>query len=226
MQERINTFVLAVLAGVFIALGGLLFLVAKSWIPGEWGLFVGALLFPVGLITICFLGFNLYTGKIGLVFRKNTNKTKISTVEWLLWILLGNAAGAFLLGISIYPETLRDTAFSSTVIATGKARETIDPTTLFVKSILCGALVYLAVFFFKESQSVFGKVCGIIVPISFFVFAGHQHCVANMFYMAASGCWSTASLVSLLLCICGNSFGALLIDSLAPKENYLGGITW
>ena len=92
------------------------------------------------------------------------------------------------------------------------AFEFLDIFNMFWKSVLCGALVYLAVYFFGKCDTQFGKVAGIVVPIAFFVLAGFQHCVANMFYMAAGGFWTLNSFVSLLIVTFGNSVGAILLD--------------
>ena len=88
----------------------------------------------------------------------------------------------------------------------------------YYKSILCGALVYIAIFLFNRLNTNFGKVIGIIVPISFFVYAGFQHCIANMFYIAAGGVWNLNAFIGLLICILGNSIGALLLDLFVKYE--------
>lgn len=220
--RRLNVFLYGIYAGLAIALGGTLFLLCKAYIPDysfSLSQLIGALVFPVGLLLVCFLKLNLYTGKIGMAFRnKKLDKKDLNVFEWLLWILLGNAVGAFALGFAIYGLTFIDAhnAFSQAVFAAGKAREVaFDFDGLFgmaLRSVLCGALVYAAIYFYGRLPNTFGKVLGIIVPIAFFVYAGFQHCIANMFYIAASGTWTLNSFVGLLLCIGGNSVGALLLD--------------
>ena len=56
-MNRIKTFVYAILAGVSIAIGGTVFLSVENKM-------IGALLFTVGLFTVCTFGFNLFTGKV------------------------------------------------------------------------------------------------------------------------------------------------------------------
>ena len=222
LKPRLITFLLSIAAGAAIALGGILFLLSSAFIPSDFVIdkkLIGALLFPVGLILVCYLRLNLYTGKIGMAFRnKKLDKKGLPTWEWLITILLGNAVGAFLIGTIIYLICLPldGTAFKAAVIAAGASRDmAFEFQPIFdmsYKSIFCGMLVYIAIFFFNRLDNQFGKIVGIIVPIAFFVYAGFQHCVANMFYMAASGCWTWNYLVGLLITIVGNSLGALLLD--------------
>ena len=228
LKRRLNVLLYAILAGAAIAFGGILFILTKAYIPKNAIIdpaLVGALLFPVGLLLVCYFKLNLYTGKIGMAFRnKKLDKKGLNVWEWLVNILIGNAIGAIFIGVIVYLITLAipGTDFSSAVQIVGKSRimhfNFVEIFNMSYKSILCGALVYIAIFLFNRLPNQFGKVVGIIVPISFFVLAGFQHCVANMFYIAASGVWGPESLVGLLICILGNSIGALLLDLFVKYE--------
>ena len=69
MKNRLIVLFYAILAGAAIAFGGLLFLLSKAFIPADSPVpsqLVGALLFPVGLLLVCYFKLNLYTGKIGM----------------------------------------------------------------------------------------------------------------------------------------------------------------
>ena len=222
IKNRLNVLIFAIFAGIAIALGGILFILAKAYIPENNIIsptLVGALLFPVGLLLVCYFKFNLYTGKIGIAFRnKKIDKKGLNVWEWLFIILIGNAIGAMAVGAITYLFTLidKESAFSLATYATGNSRimnyDFVSIFNMSYKSILCGALVYIAIYLFNRLDNDFGKVIGIIVPIAFFVYAGFQHCVANMFYIAAGNAWNLHSLIGLLICIIGNSIGALLLD--------------
>lgn len=228
MKNRLIVFLYAILAGVAIALGGLLFILAKALIPENniiAASLVGALLFPIGLLLVCYFKFNLYTGKIGMAFRnKKLDKKGLNVFEWLINILLGNAVGAMGFGLIIYALTFinKDSAFSTAVYSTGLSRSMAfnfeGIFNMTYRSILCGALVYIAIYLFNRLDNNFGKVVGVVVPIAFFVFAGFQHCVANMFYIAAGGIWNFNAFIGLLICILGNSIGALLLDLFVKYE--------
>lgn len=228
MKNRLIVFLYAILAGAAIALGGLLFILAKALIPDNniiAASLVGALLFPVGLLLVCYFKFNLYTGKIGMAFRnKKLDKKGLNVFEWLINILLGNAVGAMGFGLIIYALTFinKDSAFSVAVYSTGLSRSMAfnfeGIFNMTYRSILCGALVYIAIYLFNRLDNNFGKVVGVVVPIAFFVFAGFQHCVANMFYIAAGGIWNLNAFIGLIICILGNSIGALLLDLFVKYE--------
>ena len=143
---------------------------------------------------------------------KDINTNDLNVLEWLFLILLGNAVGAFGFGLLVYPFSFLGNQFSDTIHSIGSARETMNAFEMFGTSILCGILVYIAVYLFNNSKQHFGRITGILCPIALFVLAGFQHCVANMFYMAASGHWGLASTVALLVCIIGNSVGGLVAN--------------
>ncbi len=219
MKARLKVFLYAIGAGAAIALGGILYLISVAYIPNEYGKLVGSLLFPIGLLLVLFFKLNLYTGKIGVAFRnKSLNKEGMPTIEWLINILIGNVVGAFIVGFIIYGFTQLgpNSKFALAVINAGNSRDM--PYTakgildMIYKSILCGMLVYIAVLLFNKGPTMFIKVVGVIVSIAFFVFAGFQHCVANMFYLAASFTWTSNFIVGLLITIIGNSLGAIVLD--------------
>ena len=70
-MKKLETFVKAIIAGGFIGIGGTVYLMAESKI-------VGALLFSVGLFSICTMNFNLFTGKVCYVFE---NKLTLFTFK-------------------------------------------------------------------------------------------------------------------------------------------------
>jgi formate/nitrite transporter len=53
----------------------------------------------------------------------------------------------------------------------------------FVSGVLCNALVCMAVWLSLAGRSVIDKAIAIVLPISAFVAAGFEHCVANMYFI-------------------------------------------
>ena len=76
-----KTFVSGILAGISIAIGGLVFLSVENRV-------IGAALFTVGLFSVCSFGFHLFTGKVCYVFQQDRNYALDLPVIWL-----GNLAG-------------------------------------------------------------------------------------------------------------------------------------
>ncbi len=58
-----------------------------------------------------------------------------------------------------------------------------DAVTLFFKGVLCNLLVCLAVWLAYAGRSVTDKVVALVFPVSAFIAAGFDHCVANMYFL-------------------------------------------
>lgn len=224
----LKTFYKGILAGSAIGLGGTFYLLCSTYIPQNdyiTSSFIGSLVFPVGLIIICFCGLNLYTGKIGVAFNKDTKTSDLNVYFWLFIILLGNFIGATLVGLILHFCIFNFP--SSSIYITANAVSNIrvmefNFTQIFNmcwKSFVCGILVYLAVLFFKLGRNSFEKVLGIIAPIAFFVISGMQHCIANMFYLTVTFSWNLNSTIGLFICILFNSLGALAFNFITESLN-------
>lgn len=190
MQHKniFNLITKSILAGLLISLAGIVYLNCSDKI-------VGSLLFSLGLISVILLEANLFTGKIGYV------NSKRSILDSLL-ILVFNLVAATIVGL-IY-RCSSDAAASITESKLLVFSEAWWLTGL--KSIGCGAAIYLAVEGYKKSKSLIPVILGVMV----FILAGWNHCIADCFYMAA-GSSSALAIPYLLVVIVGNSIGSLLI---------------
>lgn len=185
--------VLGFLGGAFIALGFLLDIRVISGTPKEWSSitnFIGASVFPVGLILVLLAGGELLTGNMMAVPLARMAK-KISTwetVKNLVVITLSNFVGAVfvayffghIVGLTetgVYLEKVVD-----------MAGHKLDVTFLqaFVSGIGCNWLVALAVWLSYGADNISGKILGIWFPTMAFVAIGFQHVVANMFLIPAA----------------------------------------
>lgn len=183
-----NLIVKSILAGLLISLAGIVYLNCDNNI-------VGSLLFSLGLVSVILLEANLFTGKIGYV------NSKQSILDSLI-ILVFNLVAATIIGL-IY----RCGSDAAASVAESKLlvfNETWWLTGL--KSIGCGAAIYLAVEGYKKSKSLIPTILGVMT----FILAGWNHCIADCFYMAA-GSSSALAIPYLLVVIVGNSIGSLLI---------------
>ena len=222
MKEQLITFLKGILAGLSIGVGGFLFIIMSHFVSGELGKVLGSLLFAVGLFTVCTFYLSLYTGKIGIVFE---GKQKNSFYVSLPVMLVGNAIGAIALGYACY-FIFKESDVMNTVNAVCSSRTTLesfnDYLSLCVKSALCGLCVYLAVKSFAKNRL---KPVGIFLLVLFvfiFVYAGFQHCIANMFYFGFGNHFNVNTFINLLLCILFNSIGTIpgvsLIKLFEKKE--------
>ena len=190
MQNKniFNLITKSILAGLLISLAGIVYLNCSDKI-------VGSLLFSLGLISILILEVKLFTGVIGYV------NSKRSILDSLL-ILVFNLVAAAIVGL-IY----RCSSDAAASIAESKLLVFSETWWLTgLKSIGCGAAIYLAVEGYKKSKSLIPVILGVMV----FILAGWNHCIADCFYMAA-GSSSALAIPYLLVVIVGNSIGSLLI---------------
>ena len=87
-MNRFKVFLSAVLAGLCVGFGGLVYLQVENRV-------VGAALFTIGLFFICSLGFHLFTGKVCYVFRNDRDYALNLPLIWLGNLLgTGLTAGA------------------------------------------------------------------------------------------------------------------------------------
>ena len=183
-------------AGLVIALGGSVFLACENR-------YVGAVLFSVALLCICFKGYSLYTGKVGYIPEAHGKD------EWsvLLLGLLGNLIGTFVSGVAVKYAipAIGETALT---ICTAKLTQTAAST--LIRGIFCGLLMYLAVSIYRDNKT----PLGILFCIPVFILSGFEHSIADMFYFAASGIVSVKAFAFLWIVILGNSIGGMLLPAL------------
>ena len=212
----LDNFLLGIGSGLAIAMGGTFFLLLVS--VGQK--FFGAVSFCAGLLTICYLGLHLYTGKIGYVWEN-----KRSFWLSLLFIYLGNVVGAvgggYLIGlIPSLKETVLPICQNKLISWSGAPGQSVIH--MLAMSFFCGNLVFLCVDIFRKNTNHFVKVGGILVCITTFVMMGMEHCIANMFYFAVGNMYAANPLnaiLSILLATVGNSLGSILLYIVINKSS-------
>ena len=209
-MKYLKVLLFGIFAGLAIGLGSLVFTIVSAYAKSVGGQIFASALFSIGLILVCVLGLQLYTGKIGVVFD-DREKLKENLIN-LPIMLAGNAIGAFALGIICHFifVNVPDIANRILAISLGKT----NSTTVFLQGVFCGALVYIAVYLYKNLQNWAMKIIGIITAVTLFVYCGFQHCIANMFYFGMAFNWNIDMLWNLLIVILTNSIGALLVRCL------------
>lgn len=199
-MKNLRTFLDAVLAGIAIAIGGTVFLSCESK-------FVGASLFAVGLLAVCTLGLNLYTGKVCYVLD---NPPAYLLQCALIW--LGNLVGTGVTGLLIRCTRLTSVVEKGWELSQVKLNDNL--LSIFILAIFCNMMIYLAVENYKNNPHEVGKYMAIYFGVVVFIMAGFEHCVANMFYFAVGGHWSLKMLGYLVVMTLGNAVGGLVFPVL------------
>ena len=82
---------------------------------------------------------------------------------------------------------------------------------IFILSILCGILMYIAVNNYKKINNEIGKYSCIFMCVMVFILSGFEHSIANMYYISVANLLSLKSLLYILVMLLGNSIGSILI---------------
>jgi formate/nitrite transporter len=183
------SFMLAIVAGGGVGFGALYYSIVAS--DPELGFattrVVGGLVFTLGLVLVLVGGAELFTGNNLIVMAWASGKVPTRTMlrNWTI-VWFGNFFGSLGLVVLVFFSHHLDmndgrVALSTLNTAVGKIRP--DVVTLFFKGVLCNVLVCAAVWLAYAGRSVTDKMVAVVLPVSAFIAAGFEHCVANMYFL-------------------------------------------
>lgn len=232
-------FVLAIFAGIFIAIAGASATVASSMIENaSLARLVNALVFPAGLAMVVLAGSELFTGNCLILIPVLKKEVKVfSYIRALAVVYIGNLIGslavAFLFVYSHTPD-LYSGKLAESFVNTAVTKVSLSFSDAFLRAILCNILVCIAVWITIGASNTVDKIAGLYFPIMIFVLGGYEHCVANMFYIpvgilcaseygiAADGLnWGTFVVNNLIPVTIGNVIGGTIVVALGYWFAYL-----
>ena len=185
-------------AAIMISIGGSVFLACSD------NRYYGAVFFSVALLSICYLGLYLYTGKIGYLVEDHSPKN----LATLGIGLCANLAVTFPVGMLVR-KMIPNLGERAEIICHAKLEQSFGST--LVRAIFCGVLMYIAVEIFRSKKSPIGVLFGIPV----FILAGFEHSIADMFYFGASGIADGKIATFEIAAVLGNSIGSVILPLLA-----------
>jgi formate transporter len=185
-----NTFVLAVLAGAFIALGAIFATtVTAGAVDLPYGVtrLLAGVAFSLGLILVVIAGAELFTGNnlIVMAWASRLVSTARLARNWAI-VYVGNLAGALAtVGILYLGKQYEfgHGAVGAQALTIAAAKTNLGFLQAVALGAFCNALVCLAVWLTYSARSLADKVLAIVPPIAAFVAAGFEHSVANMFFI-------------------------------------------
>ena len=128
----------AIMAGICIGIGGIVYLSLDNKV-------LGAMLFTVGLFAVCTFGYNLYTGKVAYLF--DHDKRYIGTVV-IIW--LGNLVGtwftAWLMSLT------RNAVLAEKAMALCEIKLGDNLFSIFILGIFCNLLIVIGVDGYKNNR--------------------------------------------------------------------------
>jgi formate/nitrite transporter len=183
------SFMLAIVAGGGIGFGALYYTIVASdpSLSFATARVVGGLAFTLGLTLVLVGGAELFTGNNLIVMAWASGRVSAATMlrNWAI-VYLGNLVGSIGLVVLVFSShhlDMNDGRIGLSVLNTAAGKIRPDMVTLFVKGILCNVLVCAAVWLAYAGRSVTDKIVALLLPISAFVAAGFEHCVANMYFL-------------------------------------------
>ncbi len=226
-----RTLLAAVLAGIYIAMGGLLSLLIGYGFPevtaGNPGLqrLLSGCMFPLGLILVVLAGSELFTGNNAVLIPGWLNRQYgIGAVlrNWGL-VYVGNFIGAlFFVYVMVWFTGVVDAdPWCSAIVGIAEAKVSMSWWVVFVKGIGANWLVCLAVWLGFSAHSTAGKMMGLWFPVMCFVAIGYEHSIANMFFIplgmlqGAEVTWGTFIVDNLIPATLGNIVGGAVFVGLA-----------
>ena len=198
IKESISILLKGIYAGIMIGIGGTIYLSIANQV-------VGAILFAIGLLTICVYKMNLYTGMIGYILEN-----KLGYLKTLIFTLLGNLLGTIITALLILNTRIANISIRAREMAIIKISD--NYLSIFILSVFCGILMYIAVNNFKKGEDSIIKYLSIFICVVVFILCGFEHCIANMYYISLAKAWSFKSAISMLFMIFGNSVGAIIMS--------------
>lgn len=190
-KSIIAGFMIAMAAAIYLTVGGV----------------IGAFMFSIGLLTILFFQFDLFTGKAGLLAQRQIKPLKLTTI----WI--GNFIGCILCGLMLLATPLGDSLIQDAAAITA-----IRINNLWFENILlgyfCGMLMTIAVKTYAMAPYV------TILSVASFIVLGANHCVADMAYMvlAADPKILLPASAALLFTTIGNIIGCNTIPVIQSSQ--------
>ncbi len=199
----LKTFMLAVLAGAFIALGAIFATTVSAGslpvvtpdgaaaytaaLPYGVVRLLAGLVFSLGLILVVVGGAELFTGNNLIVMAWASGKVTGGALlrNWAI-VYFGNFVGAVATaGLMFFTRqyTFGSNAVGISALKTAVAKCDLTFVQAIALGILCNALVCLAVWLTYSARTTIDRILSIVFPITAFVAAGFEHSVANMYFV-------------------------------------------
>lgn len=197
-----TVFVLAILAGAFIALGAIFATTVGAGLfvtsgpegaafttaapTGMTRLMMGVV-FSLGLILVVVGGAELFTGNnlIVMAWAGRKVSTGLLLKNWAI-VYLGNFVGAVATAAIMFLSqqyTFSNGAIGLQALTIANNKAGLQFVQAVALGIMCNALVCLAVWLTYSARTTTDKILAIIFPIAAFIAAGFEHSVANMYYI-------------------------------------------
>jgi formate transporter len=199
----LNMFILAILAGAFIAIGAIFATTVSAGsvsvkdaagaaafstgLPYGVVRLLAGVVFTTGLILVVVGGSELFTGNNLIIMAFAGRKVTLGGLlrNWVI-VYAGNFVGGVLTAYIVFlgkQYSFGSGAIGLAALGIGEAKTSLTFIQAVALGIMCNALVCMAVWLCYSARSTTDKILSIIPPIACFVAAGFEHSVANMYFI-------------------------------------------
>ena len=189
-----------ILAGIFIGLGGTVFLAIENKV-------VGGLFFSFASLSVVNFKVMLYTGRIGYFFDYSI-KEKCELFVTLFFNLVGVTIVALLVFL------MGNETINTRIINVLDSKMSEAWYEVLVRGIMCGVMMVIAVEGFKVFDNPLMKNVIVSLSVALFVISGFEHSIANFYYyflgLFNKYPFAFLDLLKLIITILGNSLGSIL----------------
>jgi len=184
-----STFSLAILAGVFIAIGAEFYTLVVTGSGLGFGMtkLVGGLVFCIGLILVVIAGAELFTGNNLILMAWFSGKATALQVlrNWVI-VYAGNLIGSLATALIMHYTgqwSFAGYKVGATALNIANAKVNITFSEGLARGIMCNVLVCLAVWLCMSGRTTTDKILALLFPITAFVASGFEHSIANMYFI-------------------------------------------
>ena len=170
MKEK---WISSVMAGIFIAMGAMVYLSIPNTI-------VASLFFSTGILLVLNLHNMLLTRVWPMTVYNGSYRLSDSVIAWV-----GNGIGTILVAVLIH-FTRFEKGILEKIEGIGKMKLSDDPASLIILGVFCAMFVAFAVFVggVKQKNGSFAQIFYVWLFITAFVFCGFEHIIADMYYLS------------------------------------------
>lgn len=180
--ESIDGAILGVFGGMAVSLGGLgsaIICAEVALMSSGFAKFLGAVIFPVGIVMIMCMRFELFTSNV-LTVSCVSEEFKITDIcTFLTTIWLANLIGAIIVACLSTKFGVLSSQAIAYINNISQHKMQMSVYAMFTKAVFCNILVCIATVMGVKRNPLFAWI-----PVGLFVICGFEHSIANMFYFA------------------------------------------
>lgn len=173
------------MAGIYISIGAIAYLkIAATTADPGLGVFLGALVFPLGIIAVLLMHAELFTSDCMVMTAVYAGRTRIYKIFKILGLIfVANVLGCMLIAYLTNVSGIFNSDVMELVRNTAMKKAYMPLARLFISGILCNIIVSTGVCLAYSCHNEMAKIAALWLAIAVFTITGTEHVVANAYYL-------------------------------------------